>query len=380
MTSIEAAVATDAEAMLDRLEELVAIETPSGDARSIQAFVETMEDVWSDVGAVSQCQAADAGPHLVTEVPGRGRLASAEPLLLVTHSDTVWPRGTLEGAVPWRREAQIVRGPGVYDMKAGLVVIEGAVRALVRTGSDRRPVRVVMVADEEVGSATARGVLTEAALGCRGALGFEPPHPDGALKLGRYGSTRLRLRATGRAAHAALDPDAGVSAIDELVDQLGRIRSHVEQTIAQAPGSVLLNVGTLGGGGRTNVVPEDAWADIGLRFAEAATEESTMAALGALQPSRDGATVRIELLSSRPTWQPAAADQALYDELAARAETLPPARVARGSADSNILGSAGLPSLDGFGPMGAGAHAPDEHIQVVSLRERTALLASLLAC
>lgn len=374
---------------VDRLRGWVHHETPSGDAAAVATFVDVLAARWVELGGVATTHPSPAGPHLVVDLPGTPPTgtppppdadAPAEsPVLLVTHSDTVWPVGTIAGRVPWTRDGDRLAGPGVYDMKGGLAVIDGALTILRQLGVGHRPVRVVATADEEVGSPTARDVLLDAARGCRGALGFEPPHPDGAVKLGRYGSTRLRLTVTGRAAHAALDLASGVSAIEELVDQLVAARAVAHD----AGPAVLYNPGTIGGGGRTNVVADAAWADLGLRFADPVAESTVLAALRALPARRADAALAWTTLASRPAWQGCDADRAWHTELvtagAASGMDVPSARPALGAADTNVLGATGVPCLDGFGPRGGGAHAEHEHISLDSLTERTTLLAALLA-
>ncbi|REJ07501.1 M20 family peptidase [Microbacterium bovistercoris] len=328
---------------------------------------------WADAGARVRLVESDAGPHLVAEVDGAG-----DPLLLVGHTDTVWPRGTLDGTVPWALDGDVVRGPGVYDMKSGLVVMIAAIERL--RDRPHRAVRAVLVCDEEIGSPTSQGLLRECAAGVAGAIGFESPHPDGAMKVGRRGSTRLCVRVRGRAAHAALDPEAGISAIDELVDQLVAIRGIVNDP---ALGSeVLCNVGTISGGGRANVVPAEAEAEIGLRFVDGATEDRVLGALHALTPVREGAVVETIVRSRRPAWSRSDADEGLLALVAAAGARIGQAvggRPADGAGDANLLGSLGIPTIDGFGPRGGGAHAVTEHASLSSLTERIDLLEAVLA-
>ena len=312
----------------------------------------------------------ETGDHLVARW-GEGD----EPhVLLLGHHDTVWPSGTLE-SMPVVREDGVLRGPGVYDMKGGLVAVELAFAAMQRCGvAPARPVRLVVVADEEVGSPTARPLVEANMRGAAAVLGLESPHPGGALKTARLGSTRVRIDVTGRAAHAALDPESGVSAVDELMDQLFAVRE-----IMAAEPTVLCNVGTVGGGGRTNVVPDRASADIGLRFTDTATQDRVLAALGRLTAVREGAEVVVRTLTSRPAWS--GADDDLLARVAAAGAAVGQevtGRPAAGGADTNTAGAAGIPTLDGFGPLGGGAHAADERIEIASLAERAALLAAVL--
>ncbi|RIQ35758.1 M20/M25/M40 family metallo-hydrolase [Jiangella rhizosphaerae] len=374
--------APDVDAMVDRLESYVRHETPTGDAARLDAFGEVLLARHRELGATVRRVAAPGGDHLVMEHPGRGAKAGAAPVLFLGHHDTVWPVGQLDGPMPWRVADGVAHGPGAYDMKGGLVVMEAALE-LARDageagGTGRPPVRVVVVADEEVGSPTASALVAEAARDAVAVLGFESPHPDGSLKSGRRGSTRLRLAVEGVEAHAALDPGAGISAVDELVDQLILVRSIVRH----APGDVLCNVGTIAGGGRTNVVPAAAHADIGLRFADAESERVVLDGLTSLRPIRSGAAVTAEVMSRRPTWAPGEASAALLGTVRRAAATLD-LRIggapAAGGADTNTTGSLGVPTLDGFGPRGAGAHAVHEQVVVASLEERARLVAAVLA-
>lgn len=369
------------------LEQMVTTESPTGDAEGVNAVSAQVVGMFAAHGAQVSEHTGEWGTHLVLDIPGRGARADAAPVLLVGHSDTVWARGTLE-QMPYRVEDGVAYGPGVFDMKAGIVVMDVGLRVAREAGLEHPPVRIIIVGDEEIGSPTSQDLLREVAQGVRAAIGFESPHPDGALKVGRLGSTRVRLSVTGRAAHAALDPESGINAIEELADQIVAIRSIVaaaEQAEAgrSGPGGVLCNVGTIGGGGKANVVPAQAWAEIGLRFRTGEVEQEVLGALQALTPVREGAVLSAELLSNRPAWAPGAGSAELMTlvEQAAEAAGLPEVGgyPAAGAGDTNLLGSLGLPTLDGFGPRGAGAHAVHEQAVVEALDERAALLAGLLA-
>jgi glutamate carboxypeptidase len=358
----------------DALQRLVAYarhETPTGDATALDALADVLEERYRELGARTERVPQETGDHLVA----RWGDGDVPHVLLLGHHDTVWPQGSL-GSMPLTVDGGVLRGPGVYDMKGGLVVVELAVEVLHRCGQrPARPVRLVVVADEEVGSPTARALVEAESEGAAAVLGLESPHPGGALKSARLGSTRVRVEVTGRAAHAALDPASGVSAVDELVDQLFAVRG-----IMSAEPTVLCNVGTVDGGGRTNVVPDRAAADIGLRFPDTSTQQRVLAALARLTAVRPGAEVVVRTLTSRPAWSEP--DDALLARVAAAGAAVGQqvtGRPAAGAADTNITGAAGIPTLDGFGPLGAGAHAPDERIETASLAERAALLASVLA-
>lgn len=355
------------------LRTLVEIESPSLDAEASERIATPLSERLAAIGGTVRRIRTDAGTSLVADFG-----AGPDPLLLVGHTDTVWPRGTLDGAVPWSHDGTVIRGPGAYDMKSGIVVMCEALERL--GGAPALPVRVILTCDEEVGSPTTARLIRQEAAGARAAIGFESPHPDGALKVGRRGSTRLAIRAIGRPAHAALDPELGISAIDELVDQLLRVRATVEDPGLSEP--VLCNVGTVSGGTRANVVPERAEAEVGLRFVDGESETEVLTALHALTPIRSGARLEVETLSSRPAWRATSADAALVATVAAAAAQVNQrieGRPAAGAGDTNLLGSLGLPTVDGFGPRGGGAHAVEEHVIAESLHERIALLAAVLS-
>jgi|SRR5215207_7683972 len=361
--------------MLERLHEYVAHETPTGDADALNAFADRLVTRYAELGGTARRVPAATGDHVVANLPGRGPLADEPPLLFLAHQDTVWPIGQLDGPMPWRESDGIVYGPGVFDMKGGLVVLETALQ--MTTDADHRPVRIVVTADEEVGSPSARDLVTAESEGVVAALGLEPPHLNGDLKTARRGSSRVRIEITGKEAHAALDPGSGVSAIDELVDQLTAVRSLVASF-----DDVLSNVGTISGGGRTNVVPGAASADLGFRFVDPGTERAVLDSIGALEPVRDGARVQVSVISSRPAWQPSAEGDELLEKVAAAARSVGQSiggAVAAGAADTNLTGWLGVPSLDGFGPVGKGAHATHEQIVAAGLPERAALLAAVIA-
>jgi glutamate carboxypeptidase len=363
--------------VMERLRHLVELETPTSDADASNHAADLLAARYLDLGATVQRHTVHQGTHLVADLPGTGALATRAPVLLLGHSDTVWAIGTL-AEMPWSVDGDIARGPGSQDMKSGLVIIETALE-LTESAPDRRPVRVLVGCDEEIGSPTIGPFLATALEGVACVLGFEAPHPDGALKSGRWGSTRLRVEVRGRAAHAALDPEKGISAIDELVDQLVSVR-HLVASLDE--GSVLLNVGAIEGGRQANVVAHAASALLGLRFRTPDAESAVLGALASLTPYREGASITTTVVSQRPAWSgETEAAQSLVMALAEVGKRLGltvTARSARGAADTNQTGALGVPTIDGLGPVGAGAHARDEHASLSSMTERAALVAAFL--
>ncbi|GAA2515618.1 M20/M25/M40 family metallo-hydrolase [Rarobacter incanus] len=364
-----------AEDMVDRLEDLVRIETPSGDRGASALIADVLARWFGSIGAAVRLVESEQGTNLIADWGGRG---GENPVLLVGHTDTVWPVGALAEQVPWRVEGDRVSGPGVLDMKSGIVIMFQAMAMIARM--DHRAVRVILVCDEEIGSPSSAGLLRETARDAACAVGFECPHPDGALKVGRRGSTRVRLSVAGVPAHAALDPDKGVSAIDEIIDQLAHVR-----TIAAGAGGgsseVLCNIGTLAGGTRANVIAAHAEAEIGFRFVDAETERAVLDAVGNLHAVRPGAHVEVEVLSHRPAWKASEQDLRLMSDLAISAHEAGlelGGRPAAGAGDANNLGAMGVATVDGFGPHGAGAHAAGEHASARSMAERALALATYL--
>ncbi|MDX6238712.1 MAG: glutamate carboxypeptidase [Kribbellaceae bacterium] len=375
-TGLQHAAAGRAAQMLVRLREYVAHETPTGDADALNAFADRLVPRYVELGGTARRVPSATGDHVVADLPGRGLRAEQAPLLFLGHHDTVWPVGQLDGPMPWHEEDGLVHGPGVFDMKGGLVVLETALQLVAELGLEHRPVRIVVTADEEVGSPSARELVTAESADVVAAFGLEPPHPNGDLKTARRGSSRVRIEVTGREAHAALDSSAGISAIDELVDQLTAVRSLVA-----GYDEVLCNVGTIAGGGRTNVVAGNASAELGFRFVDPVTERAVLDSVGALQPVRPGADVQVSVLSSRPAWQPSDASVELLASVAAAGRSIDQqvgGAAAAGAADTNLTGWLGVPSLDGFGPRGKGAHATHEQVVVSSLPDRAALVAAVL--
>jgi glutamate carboxypeptidase len=400
------------ERTLDRLESYVRQETPTGDHDELASFVEKLAARYRDLGAETVLHPVEGGAHLVADLPGRGSGANTPPILLIGHSDTVWARGTLAEEVPWTNDRTRITGPGVYDMKSGLVVIEEALELLRASGVDHRPVRIIVTADEEIGSPSSSDLLRETAAGCSAAIGFESPHPNGDLKCGRLGSTRLQLTITGVPAHAALDPDKGVSATEEMVDQLLAVRAiaarATERAATREDTTVLYNLGSIEAPGLANVVSDGATAVLGFRFSDPEIEAEVLGEIEALQAIRDGATLTVERLSYRPAWKARPADRELAGLIATCAAEAPISETASasgssgatvspgdrgataaglpvgcapaaGAADTNLLGGMDIAVVDGFGPRGGGAHARTEHIIIDSLWERIPLLAEVIA-
>src|SRR5438552_5403537 len=258
------------DALLGLLQELVEIESPTGDTEEMRERI--------------VLELAELG--FAIELDGAGiraeRGGDGPPLLLLAHLDTVWERGTLE-RLPWRVEDGRAYGPGVYDMKAGIVVMLEAIRRSETT----RALRVVCTADEEIGSPDGRRLLEAAAEGAAAALVVEPPDADGHLKTARKGIGRFRYTITGKPAHSST-PHKGASAVDELARLVLRLNA-----LADPAAGVTVNVGVVGGGTRENVVAAEAFADVDVRIATTADRDRLDEALRTLQPETPGTTLEL---------------------------------------------------------------------------------------
>lgn len=343
---------------LELLQELVELESPTGDADEIR---DRLANELAGLGA----EITLAGAHLRARLPGPER-----PLLLLGHFDTVWPRGTL-ARMPWRVEHGRAYGPGSYDMKGGLVVMLDAIR---RAGTAHE-LRIVLTADEEVGSPSAHDLLADSARGAAACLVCEPPTRSGNLKTARKGLGRFELLVHGRPAHAA-NAAEGVSAIEELARLTLRLSALTDPSRG-----VSVNVGVVAGGTRENVVAGEASALLDVRVPTTAERDRVDGLLRGLSPEAPGAEVELRGGWTRPPLE-RSAGAALLAERArehGRALGLELAEAAvSGGSDGNLVGALGVPVLDGLGAEGDGAHADHEHVLVASLDVRAELLARIL--
>ena len=344
--------------MIELLRELVELESPTGDTAELR------DRLAADLRALGG-EVTHDGEHVVADFPGEGA-----PLLLLGHLDTVWPRGTLV-AMPWRVEDGRAYGPGAQDMKGGLVVLlEG-----VRRARTARALRVVLTADEEIGSLSGRAVLERAAEGAAAALVCEPPSSGGHLKTARKGLGRFTLAVAGRAAHAG-DPSQGASAVEELA----RLTLRLHSLNDRARG-VTVNVGVVEGGTRENVVAAEAKAWVDVRVPTLAERDRLDELLGALRPETPGTELEVGGGWTRPPLERSAGAATLFERAREHGRALGldlRETSAPGGSDGNLVGALGVPVLDGLGAQGGGAHGLDEHVLVDSLETRAELLARIL--
>ncbi|MFG1610180.1 M20 family metallopeptidase [Actinoplanes sp. NPDC049265] len=349
--------------MLADLEDLIRCESPSGDPAAVAHSADLLAALGSRVLGV----APERLPHGAL----RWRFGDGPArVLILGHHDTVWPIGSLE-THPFRHEGGVLRGPGCFDMKAGLVQALHAVAEL----PDRSGVTILVTGDEELGSPGSRGLIEAEAAGCAAALVLEASADGGALKTERKGVSLYRVRAEGRAAHAGLEPEKGINASVELAHQILAVRALADDQAGTTVVPTRMISGTT-----TNTVPAAGDFAVDVRIRTLDEQQRVDAAMHRLEPALPGARLIIEGGPNRP---PLEKHEALYEQAVAAARRLglpPPGQAAVGGAsDGNFTAGVGTPTLDGLGAVGGGAHADDEHVIVAELPGRTALLATLTA-
>jgi glutamate carboxypeptidase len=357
---------------LQTIETLVALESPSTDKTAVDRCGRVLADLLRAAGGeVDVLPRAERGDHLRARFAGSGT-----PVLLLGHFDTVWPVGTL-ARMPLHRDGDRLHGPGTFDMKAGIALALTAIAVLRAAGTPHPAVTMLWTTDEEIGSGTSRADIEAEARQSRAVLVLEPALPGGALKTARKGCGEFHLTVHGVAAHAGLDPGKGASAIHELAAQIGDI-----ERLQDLPRGISVNVGLVSGGTRPNVVADEARATIDVRAPTRAAAESIASALRTLQPHRPGTRLTIEGGFDRPPMERGPAVVELFSQASVVAASLG-RELGEGSAgggsDGNFTAALGVPTLDGLGPVGDGAHAAHEHVEISALPWRAALLAGLLA-
>lgn len=363
------------DAMVALLRALVEHESPSTDKAALDALARRLRERFAALpGAQTQIHSNIAGgDHLSVRFPGP---AGQRPGLVIGHFDTVWAMGTLQ-SMPFRVENGRAWGPGVCDMKAGIVQAEFALRALLAAGAaPPRPLHLLLTSDEEVGSATSRPLIETAARDAAYALVLEPPLPNGALKTARKGVGRFTLRVEGRAAHAGVAPELGASAILELAHQIVRIHALNDRA-----SGLTLNVGVVRGGTRPNVVAAEAEAEVDVRVATLGQASAVEAALRGLAPVTAGTRIAVSGGFNRPPMERTPAIAALFERARALGAEIGlelEEGSTGGGSDGNFTAAVGCPTLDGLGVPGDGAHAPHEQVDLAALPARAAILAGLL--
>ena len=363
--------------MLATLRRFVIAESPSLEKAAADRCCGLIAEEWRKRGArVERITQKHRGDHLrITYSQNKSRPAGQ--LLVLGHYDTVYSTGTLR-KMPFRVSAGKAYGPGTFDMKAGIVQALFALQALQQNNVIRRK-RVVFLwtSDEEIGSESSRKLLESEARRSDAVFVLEPSFgPRGLLKTARKGVGEAELIVHGRASHAGLAPEEGINAIHELAQQLARIEKWNDFRRG-----VTINAGTVEGGTRTNVIPECARAVLDLRALHVSDVRRLERRLHSLRPVHQGA--RIEVTGG---FNRAPLERKMSATLFARADSLAAQMglslgecTAGGGSDGNFTAALGIPTLDGLGAVGDGAHSSHEHVLINTMPARAALLASLLA-
>jgi glutamate carboxypeptidase len=364
-------------AMTRLLGKFVRAESPSFDKAAVDRFGRIVAAEWRRRGAkVTVLRQRERGDHIRAEWNPRGNGAKGQ-ILVLGHLDTVYELGTLK-RMPFRASRGRAYGPGTFDMKGGLVLALMAVDALI--GTSRTPQKRIVflwTSDEEIGSRSSRVIIEREARLSDAVLVLEPASgPEGNVKTGRKGVGEIEIVATGRAAHAGLNPEEGINAIEEIALQIVKFSKWNKPNQG-----ITVNAGVIEGGTRTNVVPETARVIVDLRVTRAGDMRALERKFHALRPNLRGAKLQIRGGFNRPPME-RKNSAALFAKARVLARemglSLGEAHVGGGS-DGNFTAALGVPTLDGLGAVGEGAHSPEENVVIRALAERAALIASLLA-
>ncbi|HET6306486.1 MAG TPA: M20 family metallopeptidase [Rhodopila sp.] len=365
----------NSETLLTELAHWVRIETPTTDAASVNRLLDVIHPALAQAGAS------------LTRIPGhsgygdtliaRTQPASArKPILISAHLDTVWSHGTL-ATMPFTQNGAKAHGPGIYDMKAGSFLAFHVLRCiLTQRIATPRPIVLLLTPDEEVGSPTSRPIIEREAAQAHSVLIPEPAGAGGACVTARKGVGRFTLRVQGRGSHAGGAFEDGASAIVELSHQILALHRMVD-----LDRGITLNAAPVWGGSRPNVIPPDAGCEIDLRVNTREDGAHMEQRILGLAPQTPNCRLTVEGGMNRPPYTETPDITALYTHAQAIARTLGmalPKQHRGGGSDGNFAAALGVPTLDGLGCPGAGAHASHEHILWDQLAPRAALLAGLL--
>ena len=359
------------------IRQFVECESPSDDPAAVNRFVELVSDAAAPFGKVKALPGGRFGRHLTCEMALPGRKKSGQVLAL-GHSDTVWPMGTL-ASMPFREAGGRLWGPGVLDMKSGIAFFIFAVRAL-RELEIPVPSKVLLQvnSDEEVGSPSSRTLTEKNAGRSKAVLVLEPGTGlDGRLKTARKGVGDFKIAVHGKASHAGVDFEAGASAIVELARQIDHVASFT-----RIDRGITVNPGVISGGTRTNVVAAEATAEVDIRVLRLKDAPVLERKFHALKPFDRRCTIEVTGGLNRPPMERSAGIVRLFrlaQNLARELGVEIGESLTGGGSDGNFTAALGVPTLDGLGAVGEGAHAANESILVDRIADRTALIAKLLA-
>ncbi len=365
-------------AIVTLIRELARCESPSDQPQAVNRFVTLLADRLDGATQVKTLPGGRFGNHLRCEFKLKGAKSDAGKILVLAHSDTVWPLGTL-AQMPLREEHGRLWGPGVLDMKSGIAFFVYAILTLRMLEIPvRRNILFQVNADEEVGSETSRPLTEEAARQSAIALLLEPGTGlKGKLKTARKGVGDYTVLVKGKASHAGVDFRAGASAVVELARQIPKIAAFTN--LKQG---ITVNPGVISGGTRTNVVAAEARVDVDIRIAKIKDAAALDKKFRSLRPFDKRCTIHVEGGLNRPPMERSPAIRSLFQKARACARELGVSleeSATGGGSDGNFTAALGVPTLDGLGGVGEGAHAANESILLDRIADRTALLAMLLS-
>jgi glutamate carboxypeptidase len=376
-TGLEATItgwlAAQQEAMLALLAEAVSIDSGSYDKPGVDAVGQRFVRFFQEHGLVTSVEPIEGFGDAI-HVRLDELHANERPILLLGHRDTVFPKGEAARR-PFRIEGGRAYGPGVADMKAGLVLNTFVLAAFKRFGGAPAPVIGLITGDEEIATPASRPIIERVARGARCAFNSEPGRPGGAVVTGRKGGAFMRLEVAGQAAHAGGNFEKGISAIGELAHKIVAMHS-----VTDLSRGVTVNVGLVKGGQSVNTVAPFAEAEVDLRYVDPAGRDSAMSALEAIvaHATVPGTTARLVVRGEFAPLVPAPASEALfaaYRAAAADAGLDVHGEFSGGCADSGFTAGVGCPTLCATGPVGGNAHTPEEYLEIGSLVPRAQALA-----
>ncbi len=363
---VRAHLDTQGDAMITDLETFVNVESPSLERECLERSAHFLADLMTRVlGTPPTLIESDRGPH----VHWKG--SNDTKVLIVGHHDTVFPLGTVARR-PFTRDGNIGRGPGIFDMKAGIVQAIYGVAAV----KEWYHTEILITADEEVGSHASRALLEERAKATGAVLVLEPSADGGALKIARKGTGTFNVIITGRASHAGLEPEKGINALVELAAQVPRIAALARPEVGTTVTPTVAKAGTA-----DNVVPDSATISVDVRCVIPEEKDRLERGMASLVATLPGATVTVSGGMNRPPMH-----ESMTTELFAIAEKVAGEYAigdlrgvaVGGGSDGNITAAVGIRTLDGLGAVGAGAHAETEHVRLDLMPERAALIAGLV--
>jgi glutamate carboxypeptidase len=353
---------------LQLLEQMVMMESPSFDKALVDSFGRFVAAHFTAIGGRAEFIPVEKfGNHLVIRFGDHQQ----PPVMLLGHIDTVFPEGeTLRR--PFRIEGNRAMGPGVFDMKGGILLMWIVLQALGQTHS----VTVLLNSDEEIGSHSSRTLIEKEARPAKAVLVLEPSLPGGVLKTARKGVGHFTVKVTGRAAHAGIDPAKGINAIEEIAHQILKL-----QKLSDPSRGTTVTVGVVQGGTRSNVVAAEAAIEVDARVRSMEEAARITDAVRALKPVLTGSRLEVRGGINRPPMERTADTVKLFDiarSVAARMGLDLQEGSTGGASDGNFTSALGVPTLDGLGPIGDGAHSVDEFIEITTLQQRADLLKGLL--